>query len=541
MRQTGLFDSGGILHNTADTNVGGLPVQKPVSQKTVRFYPEFYSWLSVACDCLADGYTPNHVWWSEDPVAARSEKYNSKDNNMDFSGDFAADFVSQARVACCHSNQDRWALLYSILWRMHHGEPQLMELAGDNEIAIMHKYAKAVSRDAHKMKAFVRFRKIEGDPPRYVSWFEPQHFIVEYTAGFFKRRFANMCWSILTPVGCVHWDIKSGEIKSSDTKEGSIKPDKVKGELWFSDAVDKKMAPSSDQFEHAWRVYYKSIFNPARLKVNAMQSEMPKKYWKNLPEAREIPSLISSAESRNRQMIQQRKDTDTLHCGARPSHPNQIIRAQINSAQARESNLSPLQALKLKASLCSECPQGRAATQTVFGVGPEDASIMIIGEQPGDQEDLHGTPFVGPAGQLLSAALKRAGIDRNLCYLTNAVKHFGFVPRGKRRIHKRPEAGVVSACGQWLAQELLLVDPDIVIYLGATAASTAFGKQVRVQHDRGQLIIKDGRQHLITVHPSSILRLARGPLQQNAYLQFIGDLQLCARFVTENCRSEDIL
>ena len=507
MRQIGLFDtteateeeSANALACTSDAT-NRRPGTTPASHHTVRFYPDFSSWLELAGECIESSRHPGSVWWSEDRTATRMTGKSSTTIH--------SDLMQEARAASCHSSEDRWALLYSILWRMQHDEPQLLELAGDPEVAMLRKYAKAVSRDVHKMKAFVRFRKVEGEPPRYVAWFEPEHYIVEYAAPFFKRRFANMHWSILTPAGCAHWECA--------------------GNLWFSEAVEKQVAPEGDQFEDAWRVYYKSIFNPARLKVTAMQSEMPKKYWKNLPEAQEIQSLIVAAESRTRTMINQRKDEDQMQCGARPAHPDELIKNRI-----RDTSLTPLQTLKLEASLCNECPQGNAATQTVFGEGPENARIMFIGEQPGDQEDLEGVPFTGPAGQVLSAALKRAGIDRDLCYLTNAVKHFGFEPRGKRRIHKRPEAGVVSACSHWLQSELQIVDPDIVVYLGATAASTYFGKQVRIQKDRGRLLQVDNRQHLITAHPSSILRLQRGPVQRSAYAAFVNDLTLCANYISE--------
>jgi len=401
-------------NNTADDHVKATVnanVRKPISTGgcydnattysglyNIAFYPDFYSWWHSAMLCLEQQLDPSTVWWTEDtkaPCVTRKRLPRRYDG-----------FVQDATAASCHRSDDRWGLLYSLLWRLTHNEPQLMELSGDPEVTRLRKYAKAVARDVHKMKAFVRFRKIEspdsgsGSAPhqdtkdasesasRYVSWFEPQHFIVEYAAPFFKRRFSNMHWSILTPMGCAHWE--------------------TGGNLWFSDPVDKSVAPENDQFEEAWRVYYKSIFNPARLKTNAMQSEMPKKYWKNLPEAKEISALVESAEDRTREMISQRKTSDNFHCGSRPEHPNQTVRQQIHKAGS-----SSLEALKLQASLCTRCPQSDTATQTVFGEGPDNARLMIIGEQPGDKEDLHGRPFVGPAAKVLNAALKQAGIDRD--------------------------------------------------------------------------------------------------------------------------------
>jgi DNA polymerase len=547
MRQIGLFDAGsayvksergGTSSHSKTSGVTGCTGLKQVS-----FYPDFASWWIAASQCLQQNMSPSGVWWVEDRNAPR-------ENNASVLKVYPAamrEFAQEAKAASCHRNEDRWALLYSIRWRLANNEPQLMELSGDTQVAKLHQYTKAVARDVHKMKAFVRFRKVDGitpdDIPRYVSWFEPEHYIVEYAAPFFTRRFSNMHWSILTPVGCAHWEGAvpiSGPILGQGTGQGSgqgsgrgVEQDQQ--QLWFSDPLDKNLAPAAyqidktDQFEGAWRVYYKSIFNPARLKIGAMQSEMPKKYWKNLPEAKEIATLVAAAESRTHGMIDQRKSEDSLHCGARPAHPDAIVHHQIKHAAA-----SSLQSLRLEASLCTSCPQSVAATQTVFGEGPEDAKLMIIGEQPGDEEDLHGKPFVGPAGQVLNAALKRAGIDRELCYLTNAVKHFGFVPRGKKRLHKRPDAAVVGACGRWLQHELNCVNPDIVVYLGATAASTQFGRQVRVSRDRGKLITRDNRQHLITAHPSSILRADQGVAQQNAYRQFVSDLMLCADLLQQS-------
>ena len=480
MRQTSLFE---VQDQSADNDSNSY---------CRKFSPDFDGWWVAASVCLKHNREPSSVHWLEDPGCRQPSART---------GGLPAEFFTVAKAASCHSNDDRWSLLYSVAWRLKNEQPQLLSLAGDAQVARLNNYAKSVSRDVHKMKAFVRFRKVDGESARYVSWFEPQHNIVQYAAPFFKRRFANMKWSILTPVGCAHW-------------EGD-------GELWFSDAVDKTFAPADDQFEDAWRVYYRSIFNPARLKISAMQSEMPKKYWKNMPEASEISALIKQAEVRTQSMLEQRKSADKLHCGARPSHPDQLL----NSKLATEK-LTPLQELKLQASLCDDCPQAQNATQTVFGEGSENAQIMIIGEQPGDQEDLQGRPFAGPAGQLLDNALRRAGISREQCYLTNAVKHFHFEPRGKQRIHKKPAPGVIASCHRWLQREIDLVNPAFIIYLGATAASTRFSSAVKISKQRGQLIQADGRQLLITAHPASILRQVSQTAREAAYRSFVQDLLL---------------
>jgi uracil-DNA glycosylase len=172
-----------------------------------------------------------------------------------------------------------------------------------------------------------------------------------------------------------------------------------------------------------------------------------------------------------------------------------------------ETEYSSLKAARETAASCTNCDLYRNATQTVFGEGSPKAQIMLVGEQPGDQEDLAGKPFVGPAGRLLDNALEEAGIDRKLAYVTNVVKHFKWQPRGKRRIHQKPNAAEIAACRPWLDAELALVKPNVLVCLGATAAQALLGRQFRVSKDRGVPIESDlAPVVMATVHPSSILR-----------------------------------
>lgn len=471
-----------------------------------RFTPNFVGWQSRARTLLAEDIAPVRIWWcpyeslapdpmQEEPAAAR-----------DAGPRVSRAFIALARAACCHRSADRWALLYNVLWRLTHGEPHLMQMSGDPDVVRLNRYAKAVRRDVHKMKAFVRFRAVaeQGhDEPRYVAWFEPEHFIVEYASGFFRRRFANMRWSILTPVGCAHWEGGS--------------------QVWFAPPADKRAAPEGDALEDAWRVYYRNIFNPARVKIRAMQSEMPQKYWKNMPEAHLIPDLLRTADRRVARMQAAHKDVDTLRCGPRPASPEQSSQAAV-AASAPAS----LERIALQARTCRNCALGDCATQTVFGEGPADARIMLVGEQPGDREDLAGRPFVGPAGQLLDRAIADAGLARERLYLTNAVKHFKFEPRGKTRLHATPDETQVQACRPWLDAETGLIDPALIVCLGATAGRALLGADVCVGRDRGRIVDVTGRRTLLTVHPSFLLR--RGQVSANAgeYARFVDDLALAA-------------
>ena len=190
-----------------------------------------------------------------------------------------------------------------------------------------------------------------------------------------------------------------------------------------------------------------------------------------------------------------------------------------------------LPALREAAAGCRGCDLWATATQTVIGEGSEDADLFLVGEQPGDREDLAGRPFVGPAGKLLDRALEEAGVDRLRVFLTNVVKHFAWVPKGKRRIHRKPNLAEISACRPWLDAELEVVDPEVVVCLGATAAQALLGRSFRVTVDRGKVLSWEGRKLVATVHPSSILRARDEEARYQQMAAFVRDLQVAARLL----------
>jgi DNA polymerase len=188
-----------------------------------------------------------------------------------------------------------------------------------------------------------------------------------------------------------------------------------------------------------------------------------------------------------------------------------------------------LDSLREQASTCRACPLWKNATQTVFGEGPPHAKVMLVGEQPGDKEDLAGHPFVGPAGQMLDRALEEAGIDRAKVYVTNAVKHFKFFPRGKFRLHQKPTTPEIKACRPWYERELATIKPELVVAMGATAAQCVFGKITPINKNRGRLINLDsGLSALVTVHPSYLLRLPDEEAKAREYERFVHDLKIAA-------------
>ena len=197
-----------------------------------------------------------------------------------------------------------------------------------------------------------------------------------------------------------------------------------------------------------------------------------------------------------------------------------------------------LKTLREEAAGCRACPLWKDATQTVFGEGPQHAQVMLVGEQPGDKEDLAGKPFVGPAGQMLDRALEEAGIDRRKVYVTNAVKHFKFVPRGKIRLHQKPNTSEIKACRQWYERELASIKPVLVVAMGATAAQSVFGKITPINKNRGRPIdLDDGIKALVTVHPSYLLRLPDADAKAREYQRFVDDLKMAADLLRKTARA----
>ncbi len=389
-----------------------------------------------------------------------------------------------------HRDPERYGLLYALIWRVLSGERALMEVASDPLVHRLHRMRKGIGRDLHKMHAFLRFRRVPGEArERFVAWFEPDHHILEAAAPFFVDRFRALQWSILTPEGSAHWD----------------------GALRFGPPGRREDVPEGDGFEAGWRDYYESTFNPARLNLDAMRAEMPRKYWRNMPETAAIPALVRAASARAQAMIEKEP---TMPAKRDP------VRAVARMAGDEPETLDALNAVIKRSE-----PLVPGATQAVLGEGPVGARIAFVGEQPGDQEDRQGRPFVGPAGQLLSRALEEAGIDRREAYLTNAVKHFKFTVRGKRRIHEKPTAGEVSHYRWWLDRELDFVGPKLVVALGATAVLALTGKAIPITRARGPADFQRGFEGFITVHPSYLLRLPDEEAKRMAYETFVDDLR----------------
>ncbi len=450
------------------------------------------AWRVQARAALLANIAPEDIVWNAGAQGALLDGANVIDQlPARDAPSVSKNFLALASTVLCHRDPHRHALLYRLLWRTTNGERELLDRLTDPDMHRALELAKSVRRDSHKMKAFVRFRAVPGEDNTFVAWFEPDHFIVDRIAPFFMRRFAGMRWAILTPYRSATWDGES---------------------LTFGDGRNRSDAPSDDAQESLWRTYYASIFNPARLNPDMMRQEMAQKYWKLLPEAQLLPTLIRDANARTHAMRERAPESTRRRIPASPETPVVVEPG--------------LRGLRQAARTCRNCELWQPATQTVFGEGPDNAHIMLIGEQPGDEEDLVGRPFVGPSGKLLDRALSELGLDRASMYVTNAVKHFRFEQRGKRRLHRNPERSHERACAMWLEGEFAVVKPAVVVCLGASAAHAIFGSSFRLSDERGRWqTTPGGKRAFATVHPSSILR-TEAAHRDEAYASFVNDLRL---------------
>ncbi|WP_437879373.1 UdgX family uracil-DNA binding protein [Pseudomonas sp. LRF_L74] len=377
---------------------------------------------------------------------------------------------------------DRWALLYRVLWRVVEGDRSAM-LAGDIDGSELHRRIKAVRREAHHMHAFLRFRPCQHEGLDFIAWHEPDHEVLDLGAEHFITRMGRHRWLIATPAGAAHCD---GE----QVHYHQPCPPELR-ELARTD--------NDDAAGDLWKAYYHSTFNPARLNEKVMRSHMPTRFWRHLPEGPLISRMMSEARAGQQRLGQ------TASVGAR--NGKEVLIAS-DRAQPKRGLSTALQG-------CQACGIWRNATCAVAGEGPQQARIMLVGGQPGDLEDLAGRPFVGPAGQVLDHAFAKTGLERGSIYLTNAVKHFKWTAQGvgKRtgtRLHAPAEPAEIEACRFWLERELAEVRPRIIVALGRTALASLLNVNdpQRIDlADYGQQPLRHGDRWLLAApHPAAVLR-----------------------------------
>ncbi|MBP3955619.1 TIGR03915 family putative DNA repair protein [Gemmata sp. G18] len=415
--------------------------------------PDFAAWRGAARALLAAEVSPADVLFDDGTAPGLFAAAELPPVPAGPALEVPRAFVALAESVSCHRDPQRWGRLYRALWRLTRGEPHLLDLATDDDVAWLFRAEKSVRRDAHKMKAFVRFRKV-GE--HFVAWHRPDHRIVRRVAPFFRRRFPEMHWSVLTPDDSVTWD-----------REG----------LHFGPGVSARDAPPPDVLEDMWKTYYRATFNPARIKLKAMKKELPVRHWATLPEAALIPDLLAEAADRVAAMVQ--------HSEGTPSAADFLPATR------------DLDGLRAAARDCTACGLCGPIVPPVFGTGPADARIALVGDQPDTS---------GAADELLDTALEEAGIDRAAVYRTTAVKQTAFAERDGAREPRRANAREVGACRPWLLAELAALRPAVIVCLGPLAAKAVLGPLFRFTERRGEVLPAGGTIAIATHFPATILR-----------------------------------
>jgi uracil-DNA glycosylase len=450
---------------------------------------DFDSWRQAARSLLRQGISPAQVGWSDgqqavlfgEPLVIHASETSADAPRV------PRHFLEKAAVAIDHRSSERFAVLYRLLWKLTHEAPQALDDPLDSDTARLQAMLREVREEEHRMHAFVRFRQIQtpDGTRQWVAWYHPAHRVLERVAPFFARRYPALRWTLLTPEASAHWD--------------GVR-------LTFGPGAPSASAPEQDQIDALFLSYYEHVFNPARSNLPVMRRHLTSRIRAQLPEGAHAHRLALDAPSRVARMKE--------------------ARASASSALLPSSR--DLASLAAAAAGCRACPIGQHATQTVLGEGPHKARVMFVGEQPGDEEDVQGKPFIGPAGRLLGELLTKAGLSRSEIYVTNAVKHFKFErqPR-KHRLHLRPAHSEVEACRAWLLAEVEALKPELIVCLGATAAQSFCGPQFRIQRDRGKPTGTPWAPWwMATYHPSALLRAPDDATRQRMEAELLADLGL---------------
>lgn len=392
----------------------------------------FIGWRDFARKMILEKRAPQSIQWSSGNLSLFSlntneeEQTHSKTKNESTYFSVPLDFLRLAEKVAYARDEDRWDLLYRLLYRLQFENRDLMNIDVDPDVYRALNLAHAVRRDIHKMHAFVRFKKkVKNCEDIYVAWHQPEHLIVQLAAPFFVRRFGDKPWAIFTPDESAHWDLKN---------------------LSFAPGLPQREFQDEDYWDEIWKTYYKSIFNPARIKIKMMKSEMPPKYWSSMPETSLIQTLVREAPQRLQQMAL--------------NHNNVAYVPESNSLEEIHGALKS----------CRACPlykKNEELQPAVCGLGHINAKIMIVEDKPSQ------------CGEILDQVLEQNNIPKEKLFLTNAVKH--------RKISK-PTGSEIHACKPWLEAEIKYIKPKIIVVLGSTAALAILGRLPTISKERGKII-----------------------------------------------------
>ncbi len=461
--------------------------------KIIRFNPDFESWRNEARLLLSEKIHFEEIIWQpgHHEVVSLFDQMPGDQTTKKSKFSIPREFMEDAQWVAAFRDDSTWSQLYKLAYRLVYEDKNLMQIKLDQDVLNFDRRKKLVTRDLHKMKAFVRFREVKkNDKSIYVAWHRPDHHVLKFSASFFTDRFNGMNWIIFTEEESMSW---------------------IDNQLEFGPGLSQKEAEVFDATEELWKTYYGSIFNPARIKIQAMKNELPVRHWKTLPEASLIDQLIAEAPAR----------LEEFYLSQRPS-----------AAKLIPENPGSLNEIKNQLSNCKACTICEKATAPVFGSGNIHARIVFVGEQPGNEEDMQGIPFVGPAGLVFNQALKKSGLRREEIYVTNAVKAFKWKNMEGFRQHRSPVAEEISACRPWVKAELDFIKPEILVCLGGSAAQSIFGKLMQVTESRGKIFKTNFSDHTIVMnHPSAILRTKDEIIRAKLLSEFEKEIEFVAKLL----------
>ncbi|HLX01692.1 MAG TPA: TIGR03915 family putative DNA repair protein [Trinickia sp.] len=523
--------------------------------KSIRIEPSFAVWRHIARALLQEAVAPHEVEWIEAgesaalltadgapafaEIEAKAGASATTHANLGVTATTTANIEAEAHpntesattpaaptisrtllvkleTAACYRAPDRWAFLYRVLWRWTQGQRSVVS-AHDADGARLAKRIEEVDKELQQMQALLRFRRRDPSlgPPEFVGWFDPRHDVLERAAAHFAKRMGRSSWVIATPYGAAFWDGALLRVDRTTDPEEALTSLSSTGE-----------AATGDAAEALWLAYYESTFNPAYPYEPALPTDLPVRYWKPPADGKAAPPFAVKPLAGIQQTAQAAQTAQTAQAESVVRVPPSEPKPASNALASRPPPAS--------LAACKLCGLWRTKAKPIAGAGPVPAAIMLVGEQPGEQDALSGEPFRGAAGELLDDVLRRAGLERASLYMTNAVKHSKWemleTPRQTAqgqavlRVHKTPAPNEVEACGYWLDEELERVQPRAVVAFGATALRALTRQPLNLSEYLGQTLAHDGRLIVPTYHPAYALRTPDAKLREEIVATLVAAL-----------------
>lgn len=496
--------------------------------KSIRIEPSFAVWRHIARALLQEAVAPHEVEWIEagesaalltadgEPAFIETEtetNANAEPATAPAAPTISRTLLAKLEIAACYRAPDRWAFLYRILWRWTQGQRSVVS-AHDADGARLAKRIEEVDKELQQMQALLRFRRRDPSlgPPEFVGWFDPRHDVLERAAAHFAKRMGHSSWVITTPYGAAFWDGALLRVDRTTDPEEALTSLSSTGE-----------AATGDAAEALWLAYYESTFNPDYPCEPALPTDLPVRYWKPPADGNAAPPFAVKPLAGIPQTAQ-----------AAQTGPAESVVSVPPPEPKPASGVLASRPPPASLAACKLCGLWRTKAKPIAGAGPVPAAIMLVGEQPGEQDALSGEPFRGAAGELLDDVLRRAGLERASLYMTNAVKHSKWemleTPRqtaqgqAALRVHKTPAPNEVEACGYWLDAELQRVQPRAVVALGATALRALTRQPLSLSEYLGQTLSHDGWLIVPTYHPAYALRTPDAKLREEIVATLVAAL-----------------